>query len=230
MPVCCAIEMIHTYSLIHDDLPAMDDDDFRRGKPTCHKVFGEAMAILAGDALLTRAFQTLAQVSTDPLFIQKQGQLIAEIAAAAGTENGMIAGQVMDILAEGAPIDATTLDHLHRAKTGALITASVRAGGLLGDAGVTELRRLTSYAEAIGLAFQIVDDVLDLTATSGQLGKTPGKDVKVGKATFPALYGLEQSRQMAYQLVEAAMAETDQLNRDATRLQQLAHYMIERVS
>lgn len=229
-PVCCALEMIHTYSLIHDDLPAMDNDDVRRGQPTCHKVFGEAIAILAGDALLTRAFQTLAQPSIDPLFLQRQSQLIAEIAMAAGTEQGMIAGQVMDMLAEGSPIDATTLEHLHRAKTGALIRASVRAGGLLGDADQTELQRLTAYAEAIGLAFQIVDDILDLTATRSQLGKTPGKDAKAGKATYPAFYGLERSCQIAYQLVERAVAEIGHLRRDATRLEQLARYIIERIS
>lgn len=229
-PVCCALEMIHTYSLIHDDLPAMDNDEMRRGQPTCHKVFGEAIAILAGDALLTRAFQTLAQASSDPLFLQRQSQLIAEIAIAAGTEQGMIAGQVMDMLAEGSPIDATALERLHRAKTGALIKVSVRAGGLLGDANELELQRLTAYAEAIGLAFQIVDDILDLTATRAQLGKTPGKDMKVGKATYPAFYGLQQSRQLAHQLVDGAVAEITHLHRDVTRLEQLARYIIERIS
>jgi geranylgeranyl diphosphate synthase type II len=230
LPVGCAIEMIHTYSLIHDDLPAIDNDDFRRGKPTCHKVFGEALAILTGDALLTLAFQTLAEFPIAPDWLARKLQLISEIAAAAGTVDGMVSGQVMDILAEGKPTDAATLDVLHRAKTGALIRASVRAGGILGGATENELQLLTRYAENIGLAFQIVDDLLDLTATSDQIGKTAGKDARAGKATYPGLYGVTESRQRAEQLVQVAIAAVVQLNRDSMRLQQIAQFIIERVS
>jgi geranylgeranyl diphosphate synthase type II len=230
LPVAGAFEMIHTYSLIHDDLPAMDNDDFRRGRPTCHKVFGEAMAILAGDGLLTLAFYTLASVPLEPEAVERKVQLISEIAAAAGTVDGMVGGQVMDIQAEGKPIDAPTLAVLHRAKTGALIRASVRAGGILGGAAEHELQLLTSYGESIGLAFQIVDDLLDLTATSDQLGKTAGKDLKVGKATYPGLYGLDESRKKAEQLVQEAIGNISQLDRNTKTLQEIARFIIERIS
>lgn len=229
LPVGCAIELIHTYSLIHDDLPAIDNDDVRRGRPTCHKVFGEALAILAGDALFTLAFRILADFPLGPC-PERKLQLISEIAAAAGSVGGMVGGQVMDILAEGQHIEAATLEAIHRAKTGALIRVSVRAGGLLGEATAEELERLTRYGESIGLAFQIVDDLLDLTATSHQLGKTAGKDVSARKATYPGLYGIRESRARAEQLVQAAIAEIAPLNRDLGRLQQLARFILERVS
>ncbi|MBI3950431.1 MAG: polyprenyl synthetase family protein [Acidobacteria bacterium] len=228
LPVGCAIEMIHTYSLIHDDLPAMDDDDFRRGKPTCHKVFGEALAILAGDALLTRAFQTLANAPINADSTERKVRLIFEIAAAAGTVGGMVGGQVMDILSEAKPIDATMLDAIHRAKTGTLICASVRAGGLLGGATEKELQLLTKYGERIGLAFQIVDDLLDLTATSDQLGKTAGKDRKVGKATYPSLYGIEASRARGEELIREAIAAAQELERPYQRLVEIAWFILER--
>lgn len=229
-PVASALEMVHTYSLIHDDLPAMDDDDVRRGKPTCHKVFGEALAILAGDALLTLAFQTLADLRMEREFWDLKVRLISEIAAASGTVRGLVGGQVMDILAENQPIDADRLEALHRAKTGALIGASVRAGGLLGGATEEEMRRLTRYGESIGLAFQIVDDVLDVTATTDQLGKTAGKDAKANKATYPAFYGRRGALDRAEQLVRIAVDEVAQLDRDTERLQAIARYILNRAS
>jgi geranylgeranyl diphosphate synthase type II len=228
LPAGCAIEMIHTYSLIHDDLPAMDNDDFRRGKPTCHKVFGEALAILAGDALLTHAFQTLAEWPVDARFVKRKVRLISEIAAAAGTVSGMVGGQVMDVLSEGKPIDPTMLDALHRAKTGALICASARAGGLLGGATEEQLQRLTKYGEGIGLAFQIRDDLLDITATSDQLGKTAGKDIQAGKATYPGLYGIDASRAMAEKHIQAAIVAIEQLGRPSQRLSEIAWFVLQR--
>ncbi|MGH9672568.1 MAG: polyprenyl synthetase family protein [Bryobacteraceae bacterium] len=186
----CALEMVHTYSLIHDDLPALDNDDFRRGRPTCHRVFGEAMAILAGDALLTLAFQVLAR--------QPDGaRLAAELATAAGTVGGMIGGQVNDIEGEGMTPTAPLLESIHRAKTGALIRASVRVGAIWAGAGDHRLAALSAYGEHVGLAFQIVDDVLDVEQTSEALGKTAGKDAAQGKITFPSVYGIERSREMA---------------------------------
>lgn len=228
LPVGCALEMIHTYSLIHDDLPAIDNDDVRRGKPTCHKVFGEALAILAGDALFTRAFQTLADVPVSREFLERKIRLISEIARAAGTVGGMVGGQVMDILAEDQPVDAAQLDEIHRAKTGALIRASVRAGALFTDATDEELHIVTQYADHIGLAFQIIDDVLDLTASTDQLGKTAGKDLQTGKATYPRLYGLDASRARARQLIEAAITTVKQLSRDTRRLQDIARFILHR--
>ena len=191
----CALEMIHTYSLIHDDLPALDNDDYRRGKPTCHKVFGEAMAILAGDALFTLAIQTLARI--EGLGAAAKIGLIDELSFGAGTVGGMIGGQVADIEGEHQPPTAELLDSIHRAKTGALLRASVRMGGICAGGGPAQIEALSKYGEHVGLAFQIVDDILDVEESSEALGKTAGKDAAQGKITFPAVYGLEESRCMA---------------------------------
>jgi geranylgeranyl diphosphate synthase type II len=207
MPLACAVEMIHTYSLIHDDLPAMDDDDLRRGKPTSHKVFGEAIAILAGDALLTRAFHLLADVPRDaePEAVRRRLGAIAVLGEAAGT-TGLIGGQVLDLESEGRVVGASTLERLHRAKTGALLSACVRGGALLAGAGTDDLGRLDAYGSAIGLAFQVVDDVLDGTADDAVLGKTAGKDEAAGKATYVSVHGLEGARTIAAGLLADAHA------------------------
>src|SRR6202034_124980 len=190
----CTLELVHTYSLIHDDLPALDNDDLRRGVPTCHKVFGDAIAILAGDALLTLAFQVLAQMECSA---DSKVALIAELSNAAGTVGGMIGGQVCDLEGEGQNPDAALLETIHRAKTGALLRASLRMGGIYAGADRVQLDALSRYGEHIGLAFQIVDDVLDVEQSSEALGKTAGKDAKQQKITFPAVYGIEKSREMA---------------------------------
>ena len=190
-----ALELIHTYSLIHDDLPALDNDDLRRGKPTCHKAFGEATAILAGDALLTLAFEVLS--GPGPPSAESRLSVIQEISHAIGTRQGMIGGQVADLEAEKQHVTVDTLEYIHTAKTGALIRAAVRSGALGADAAPDDLARVTVYAEKVGLAFQIIDDVLDVLGTPEQLGKSAGKDVQQHKATYPALHGLEKSRAMA---------------------------------
>ncbi|HEY3355287.1 MAG TPA: farnesyl diphosphate synthase [Polyangia bacterium] len=228
LPVACAIEMIHTYSLIHDDLPAMDDDDLRRGRPTSHRVFGEAIAILAGDALLTRAFEVLA--TADAPAPARRLRLIAELAAAAGTVGGLVGGQVLDMESEGQPPTAAAVAAIHRAKTGALLTAAVVAGGLVADATDAQLAQLRCYGERLGLAFQIADDVLDVTATAAQLGKTPGKDVAAGKATYPAVHGLAASRAHALALVEEAVAAARELGPGADRLAALARFVVTRAA
>src|SRR5271168_4408101 len=191
----CVLELIHTYSLIHDDLPALDNDDLRRGRPTCHKVFGDAMAILAGDALLTLAFEVLSKLHG--VDAERRILLVAELATASGTVGGMIGGQVNDLEGEGKFPAAHLLESIHRAKTGALLRASVRMGAIYASATGRQLAALSSYGEHIGLAFQIVDDVLDVEQSSETLGKTAGKDAEQGKITFPAVYGLERSREMA---------------------------------
>ena len=229
-PVACAMEMIHTYSLIHDDLPAMDNDDLRRGMPTCHKVFGDALAILAGDALLTRAFEVLAKLSVPTEKLLAKLAVITEISAAAGTVNALIGGQVVDILSEGKPVTAETLDYIHQAKTGALITASVRTGAIMGGANAAELELVTRYGEAAGLAFQITDDLLDVLATSEQLGKTAGKDANVQKATYVALHGIESSRQKAQALAQEAIDCVQALGRPGWALEEIARFFIERAS
>ncbi len=204
LPAAAAIELIHTYSLIHDDLPAMDDDDFRRGQPTCHKVYGEAMAILAGDALLTQAFILLSgEPSWARVDAKARLRVIHEIAQAAGSK-GMVGGQVVDILQEDQEVDLPTLQYLHTHKTGALIRACLRVGGILASAGPEQIEALTRYGERIGLAFQIVDDILDLEGSLEALGKRAGSDLRKKKATFPALLGIEESRQRAHRLVEEA--------------------------
>jgi geranylgeranyl diphosphate synthase type II len=203
MPAAVALELIHTYSLVHDDLPAMDDDDFRRGRPTCHKVYGEAVAVLAGDALLTHAFQVLTDPTSTGVPAARRLQIIAEISAAAGSL-GMVGGQTMDIQAEGKALDPTTLLTLHSKKTGALLRASLRAGGLAGGADDAAMASLTRYGERLGLAFQIVDDILDIEGNSVEMGKTAGSDMRKHKATYPAVFGLEASRREAARLLAEA--------------------------
>ncbi|HEY6905650.1 MAG TPA: farnesyl diphosphate synthase [Candidatus Acidoferrales bacterium] len=225
--VGCALEFIHTYSLIHDDLPALDNDDLRRGKPTNHKVFGEAIAILAGDALLTLAFQTLASM---PLEAEKRLAIVGLIAQAAGTDRGMIGGQVADLEAERDAVDAAGLEYIHRSKTAALIRASIVAGGIAGGADRTDVTRLTAFGENIGWAFQVVDDLLDMQESSAALGKTAGKDEAQKKATYPALYGLEKSRAIASDLEAKALAELAHYGQRASRLRQLAQFLVARRS
>jgi len=223
--VACTLEMIHTYSLIHDDLPALDNDDLRRGRPTCHKVFGDAMAILAGDALLTLAFQVLAQIPGDAA---RKMRLIEELSTASGTVGGMIGGQVNDLEGENKFPTAALLESIHRAKTGALLRASVRMGVIYAGGEDEQLRALSNYGEHIGLAFQIVDDVLDVEMSSGALGKTAGKDAKQHKITFPAVYGLERSRQMAEQERLGAHKALAAFDERAERLRQLADLVVHR--
>jgi len=225
--VACAIELIHTYSLIHDDLPALDNDDLRRGKPTNHKVFGDAMAILAGDALLTLAFETLANAPIEPA---RRVRVIAEVAAAAGTVHGMVGGQVADVEASGKHVDGTTLEYIHRAKTAALIRGAIVAGAIAGGATDADVERLRSFGENIGWAFQVVDDILDVSESSAALGKTAGKDQTQQKATYPALYGIEKSRQIAAELEAAALKQLDAYGKRGERLRVLATYLVERRS
>jgi geranylgeranyl diphosphate synthase type II len=222
----CALEMIHTYSLIHDDLPALDNDDLRRGKPTCHKVFGEAMAILAGDALLTFAFEVLGGIKT--VDAVRVSRVVLELATAAGTPGGMIAGQVRDLEGEGKTPDPVLLENIHRAKTGALLAVSLRIGAIYAGADDMQLRALSRYGEHIGLAFQIVDDVLDVEETSEALGKTAGKDAAQHKITFPAVYGIEESRRMAEREREGAHSAVELFGGRARRLQDLADLIVRR--
>jgi geranylgeranyl diphosphate synthase type II len=223
----CTLELVHTYSLIHDDLPALDNDDLRRGLPTCHKVFGEAIAILAGDALLTLAFQVLAQLDAEPA---RKTRLIEELAVAAGTVGGMIGGQVNDLEGEGKHPDAALLETIHHAKTGALLRASLRMGGIYAGADGQQLEALTCYGEHAGLAFQIVDDLLDIEQPSEALGKTAGKDVTQKKITFPAVYGLERSRQMAEDERLAAHLALRPFDDRAERLRELADFIVRRTA
>jgi geranylgeranyl diphosphate synthase type II len=217
--------MLHTYSLIHDDLPALDNDDLRRGRPTCHKVFGEAIAILAGDALQTQAYETLARLRCPA---EARVRIIEEIARATGTVDGMIGGQVVDLEAEHTKPDVGMLEYIHRSKTAALITASVVSGGLYAGANEDAVKKLRSFGKSIGLAFQIVDDVLDLTQTSEQLGKTAGKDTAAEKATYPALFGINESLKKADTLVETAWASLQSFGSRAETLKTLAHFLVER--
>ncbi len=220
-----AIEMIHTYSLIHDDLPALDNDDVRRGKPTCHVAFGEATAILAGDALQTRAFEILAGMDSPPAATV---QIIGLIANAIGTVEGMIGGQVLDLESEHLKPTPELVDAIHRAKTGALIKVSVVSGGVYAGANAEDVLRLELFGRKAGLAFQIVDDVLDMTVDSEQLGKTAGKDLATEKATWPAVFGLEQSRRHAVQLIEEAFAALTPYGSRAEGLKSIARYIVER--
>ncbi|HEY3458996.1 MAG TPA: farnesyl diphosphate synthase [Bryobacteraceae bacterium] len=222
----CALELIHTYSLIHDDLPALDNDDLRRGRPTCHKVFGEALAVLAGDSLLTLAFEVLSRLPG--VAAERRIRLVEELSRAAGTVGGMIAGQVHDIEGERQTPTALLLESIHRAKTGALLRASVRMGAIYAGASAAELAALSQYGEHAGLAFQIVDDVLDVEESSEALGKTAGKDQAQQKITFPAVYGLERSRQMAEDEREAAHAALSVFGDRAARLRQIADFIVKR--
>jgi geranylgeranyl diphosphate synthase, type II len=230
LPVAGALELIHTYSLIHDDLPAMDDDDLRRGRPTCHKTYGEAVAILAGDGLLTMAFEVL----SDPRRLKSiQARtlvsMIREIAVASGVF-GMVGGQVVDIQSENKEIDFPTLEYIHTHKTGALIRASVRVGALYAKAGKRQFAALTRYGEMAGLAFQIVDDILDVTGKQEELGKDIGSDLEKGKKTFPSFLGLEESRRRAEEVVGEAIDVLKGFDRKADPLRELAKYIINRVN
>jgi geranylgeranyl diphosphate synthase, type II len=227
MPTACAVEMIHTYSLIHDDLPAMDNDDFRRGAPTNHKVFGEALAILAGDALLTLAFRLLADNVPAAANGSRLRDVLVEIADAAGSP-GMVGGQVADIECEGKPADAEIVDYIHTHKTAALIRASIRAGAILSGAPPAQLDALGVVGGALGLAFQIMDDILDVTATTAELGKTAGKDQAQQKATYPAVHGIEASRRRAQALVAEAHAALAPFGPRSHPLRELGTFMIER--
>ncbi len=231
MPLAGAVEMIHTYSLIHDDLPAMDDDDLRRGKPTSHKVFGEAIAILAGDALLTRAFHMMAEIPEgwDDARVCRRVRATAVLGEACGT-TGLIGGQVMDLESEGRSIDAASLECLHRAKTGALLSACVRGGAILGGAGTADLDRLSGYASAIGLAFQVVDDVLDATEDAERLGKTAGKDEAAKKATYVSVHGLEKARALAASLRQEALDAIAPLGPRGGLLAAIARLVVDRHS
>ncbi len=230
LPVAASLELIHTYSLIHDDLPAMDDDDFRRGRPTCHKVHGEAVAILAGDGLLNMAFEVL----SDPRRLKavpanRLITIMKEIATASGVF-GMVGGQVVDIQSEGKEIDFPTLEYIHTHKTGALIRSSVRVGALYAKAGKRRFTALTRYGELAGLAFQIADDILDITGKQEETGKDVGSDLKKGKKTFPSFYGLEESRRRAVEVVDKALESLKDFDRKADPLRELAKYIINRVS
>jgi len=220
-----ALEMLHTYSLIHDDLPALDNDDLRRGRPTCHKVFGEAIAILAGDALQTQAYEVLSRLKCPP---EARVRIIEEIARGTGTIDGMIGGQVVDLEAEHTKADVTTLEYIHRAKTAALITASVVSGGIYAGGNPNDVEKLRTFGQSVGLAFQIVDDVLDVTQTSEQLGKTAGKDTAAEKATYPALFGIDESLQKADALVESAFASVGSFGLSAEPMKALARFLVER--
>jgi len=230
LPFACALEMIHTYSLIHDDLPAMDNDDYRRGKPTCHKMFGEAIGILAGDGLLTEAFKLMTnrsswdEPSNDKALIL---DVVHEIAQAAGI-SGMVGGQVADIESEGKEVDLPLLQYIHTHKTGAMILASIRVGARLGGAGGETLRAFTRYGERIGLAFQIIDDVLNVEGKAIALGKSTGTDLSRGKATYPSLLGLEESKRRATELVDSAVESLKPYGPGADPLREIARFIIAR--
>ncbi len=230
LPIASALELIHTYSLIHDDLPAMDNDDYRRGRPTCHKVYGDAIAILAGDGLLNMAFEAL----SDPRRLKavpakRLVGIIREVSRASGCV-GMVGGQVVDMESEGKDVDLATLEYIHTHKTGALIRASVRVGALYAGASETRLRSLTLYGELIGLAFQIADDILDLTGTQEEIGKDVGSDLKKGKTTYPSFYGLEESRRRAREVTDRAVAALRAFDKKADPLRELAKYIVTRVN
>jgi geranylgeranyl diphosphate synthase type II len=220
-----ALEMLHTYSLIHDDLPALDNDDLRRGRPTCHVVFGEATAILAGDALQTQAYEVLARLQCPA---EARVLIIEEVAHGTGTIDGMIGGQVVDLEAEHSKPDLPTLEYIHRAKTAALITASLVSGGIYAGGEAEDIKCLRSFGQQVGLAFQIVDDVLDVTQTSEQLGKTAGKDTAAEKTTYPALFGVDESVKKADALVASAFIQLDPFGERAATLKEIARYLVER--
>ena len=223
LPVACALEFIHTYSLIHDDLPALDNDDLRRGHPTCHKKFGEAMAILAGDGLLTLAFEVLSRA---PIADALRVAVIAEIASGAGTVNGMVGGQVADVEAEGKPVSAELLQYIHCSKTAALIRASIVSGALAAAAKPADVERLRRFGGLIGWAFQVTDDILDVEESSVALGKTAGKDQAQQKATYPALFGLAKSREFARDLASRAIADLEPFGARAKNLCDLGEFLV----
>jgi geranylgeranyl diphosphate synthase type II len=230
LPAACAMEMIHTYSLIHDDLPAMDDDDFRRGRPTNHRIFGEAAAILAGDALLTEAFILLSDAQINARVpAEIRCRVLHTIARCAGSQ-GMVGGQVVDMESEGKTIDLPTLQYIHTRKTGALILAAIQAGALLGGADEASLAALTRYGEAAGLAFQIADDILDVVGDQAVIGKDVGSDQERGKATYVALLGLEEARVRARELRDLGVAALAPLGGPAEPLRRIAHYIVDRSS
>ena len=223
LPIAASLELVHTYSLIHDDLPSMDDDDFRRGMPSCHQKFGEAIAILAGDALLTLAFETIAR--SERFSPEKILAACAMIAQAAGTPTGMIAGQVLDLEAAGTAVESEHLDLIHRSKSGALIEASIVLGAHLGEAGPDEMHQIRAYGQHIGLAFQIADDILDETGKGEDLGKTPGKDRDQRKATYPLIHGIEESRRMLRELTAKAGESVSRIGEGAGLLMEIADYV-----
>jgi len=225
--LACAIEMIHTYSLVHDDLPCMDDDDLRRGRPTNHKVFGEAIATLAGDGLLTDAFKVLARSARSPQSSQALLETVAELAEAAGSA-GMVGGQVIDLLGEGHALELDQLEYLHSKKTGALFVAAVCGGARLGGAAPAQLESLREYAQTLGLAFQVIDDLLDVESSTETMGKRTNKDEARGKATYPSLIGVDRSRQLAHELVAKAQAALAHFDHRAEPLRMLAAFAVER--
>ena len=227
MPLACAVECIHTYSLIHDDLPSMDNDDFRRGSPTSHKIYGEGIAILAGDALLTQAFKIAAKARGWPRY--RHAVLIAELTETAGSLQ-LIAGQVADLEGEGKPLTLPQLRYIHERKTSALLTCSVRFGGMSANCTSTQLKALSDFGYHVGLAFQVIDDILDCTQTTEQLGKTAGKDQAAAKATYPAIVGLEKSKKIAAQLTEKAFGALKPFKGKAIALEALAEYLLKRDS
>ena len=221
----CAIEFIHTYSLIHDDLPALDNDDLRRGKPTCHKKFGEAIAILAGDALLTLAFETLGAA---PVSAELRAKMVTEVATSAGTIKGMVGGQVADLEAEGKSVGPEILEYIHRSKTAALIRAAITTGAISGGAPEADVGRLRHFGETLGWAFQVTDDILDVEESSAALGKTAGKDIAQQKATYPAVFGLARSHEIASELSEEAIADLSTYGARAARLREIAEFLVHR--
>ena len=225
IPAACAVECVHTYSLIHDDLPCMDDDDMRRGKPTNHIVYGEAVAVLAGDALLTLAFEIVG--SSDPADRFRAGDMVADLAITSGSRH-LVGGQVADIKGEGAGLGASELRFIHESKTAALLTCSLRLGAMVAGANPTQLEALTTFGRSAGLAFQIIDDILDVTQTSEQLGKSAGKDEAVDKATYPAVHGMEESRNEAARLTQAAISSLEPFGEKSACLEQIAHYLLDR--
>ena len=230
LPFACALEMIHTYSLIHDDLPAIDNDDYRRGRPTCHKVFGEAIGILAGDALLTEAFRLMSDPSRQEDFSGNEGlilRVINEVAYAAGI-SGMVGGQVVDVESEGREVDPSTVQYIHTHKTGAMILVSVRVGAKIGGATEKVLAAMTSYGEKIGLTFQIADDLLNIEGDAAALGKSIGSDRSKGKATYPSVLGLTESKKRARELTESALDALTPFGREADSLREIARFIISR--
>jgi geranylgeranyl diphosphate synthase type II len=225
IPLACAVECIHTYSLIHDDLPSMDNDDFRRGKPTSHKVYGEGIAVLAGDALLTIAFEMAAGCRAWPRY--SHADVIHELAVAAGSQK-LIAGQVADLEGEGRKISAAELRYIHDNKTAALIASSIRLGAMSANATPRQLERLTEFGETLGLAFQVIDDILDVTQTTEKLGKSAGKDVAAQKATYPALLGLDKAKKEADRLTAKARAALKPFGKAAAPLEAIADYLLKR--